>query len=121
MNEMALFGLLIVVSVVMVFYSLFSGKDGIKEQVLRRLSGKRSPKDSVLSKDKEKRSAAKEVLEKVAPIAMKPVMPKSDEEMTTLKCKLAQGGFRGESAVRYFLASKTITGLSLAILSRNSR
>ncbi|MHC4445442.1 MAG: type II secretion system F family protein [Planctomycetota bacterium] len=117
MNEIGLVGLLIVISVVMVLYSLFSNKDGIKDQVLRRLTSKKGSKDGVQSKGREKRSTAKEVLEKVAPIAMKPVMPKSDEEMTTLRCKLAQGGFRHESAVRYFLASKTLVGLSLALLT----
>jgi hypothetical protein len=48
------------------------------------------------------------MLEKVAPLAMKPVMPASEEEMTALRDKLSQAGFRRETAVRYFLASKTI-------------
>lgn len=53
-------------------------------------------------------------MEKVAPYAIRPVMPKNDQEMTYLRQRLAQAGYRHESATRYFLASKTILGLLFA-------
>jgi len=118
MNETVILGVLIVISLGAIIYSLMPARNEDKERVRRRLAGGKTSTfkgSSLLAANKEKKSTAKQMLEKVAPYAMKPVMPKSDEEMTTLRAKLAQGGFRHESAVRYFLASKTILGISLAI------
>jgi len=107
---------LIVVSVMLVVYSLLPDRKAREEQVLRRMAGKKSETAGPLPLERRK-SAAQQVLEKVAPIAMKPVMPRSDEQMSTLREKLAQAGYRGESVVRIFLASKTIMGGALAVLS----
>jgi tight adherence protein C len=59
-------------------------------------------------------SAAKEIMSKVAPLAMKPVMPKTDAEMSMISVRLSNAGYRDERAVSWFLASKTIAGLVLA-------
>ena len=42
-------------------------------------------------------------------------MPKSDEEMSRLRVKLANAGFRRESAPGAFLASKTLLAVGVAI------
>jgi tight adherence protein C len=110
MDETMVLTVLGVVSIILVVYSLMPGRNDRREQVLRRMAGKELPKDTALLKG-GKTSAARQMLERVAPIAMKPVMPKSDAEMSTLREKLANAGFRQEYAPRYFLASKTILGL----------
>ena len=118
MNQALILGGLIVVSVIMVLYSLMPAKKDDREKILRRMSGR--GKDGDLSKGpvkSAKTSATKQVIDKVASKAMKPVMPKSDEEMSTLRQKMAQAGFRHDSATSVFLASKTILGVGLAGLS----
>jgi len=118
MNEMLILGGLVVVSVGMIVYSLLPGKKEEEEKRLqRRMSGQRATNEQPLIKDASQKSAAKQMLERVAPYAMKPVMPKSEEDMSTLRQKLAQAGFRHESAVRHFLASKTIVAILLGALS----
>src|SRR5688572_22969270 len=114
MSEMMLLGLLVVVSISMLIYALLPGNKEIRDHVIRRMAGKRSLPEQPLIKGQNKSSAATKMLEKVAPLAMKPVMPRSDAEMSTLREKLANAGYRHESATRYFLASKTIVGLTAA-------
>lgn len=113
MNEMLFPGILICGSIALVIYSLWPKGRDEEEEVLRRMAGKRQHQDPAHPLNRDSRSAARQVLEKVAPLAMRPVMPRSDEEMSTLREKLAQAGFRREYATRYFLASKTILGVSL--------
>ncbi len=120
MTQMIILGVLVVVSVGMIIYSFMPNKkDEEEEHVLRRMAGKRAQpgEGASLKQDKKSSSAARQMLEKVAPYAMKPVMPKSDEEMSSLRQKLSQAGYRRESASRYFLASKTIVGGGLAVVT----
>jgi tight adherence protein C len=118
MQDMLILGVLVCASIAMIAYSLWPARRQEEDDVLRRLSGKRMRPDGQGGiANPEAKSAARQVLEKVAPFAMKPVMPRSDEEMSTLREKLAQAGFRREYASRYFLASKTILGASLAVVS----
>lgn len=114
-NEMILLGVLVAASVGMIIYALWPAKKEKEDHVLRRMAGRRSTPEQGIVKHGGS-STARQVLEKVAPIAMKPVMPKSAEEMSTLREKLANAGFRHESATRYFLASKTIAGIVFACL-----
>jgi tight adherence protein C len=117
MNETLILGGLVFASMVLIGYSLMPARRQEDEDVLRRLAGRQTQRDGAGPLGGETKSAARQMLEKVAPIAMKPVMPKSDEEMSTLREKLSQAGFRRESASRYFLASKTILGASLAVVA----
>jgi tight adherence protein C len=117
MNELALIGGLVIVSIVMVIYALLPSKKDEDEHVRRRMAGKRSEGPDNPLVPKRERSAARDVLDKLTPYAMRPVMPGSEEEMTALRERLAQAGFRRESAVRYFLASKTIVGLGAAAVA----
>lgn len=118
MNEMILLGILVTVSVGLVIYSLLPGRDDKRKQVLRRMSGqRREGEQPMVGRTTGSPSAARQMLDKVAPYAIRPVMPKSDAEMSTLREKLAQAGFRHELATKYFLASKTISGIGLALLA----
>lgn len=114
MNEIAVLVVLGIVSVVLVAYSLFPRSKDEEDHLRRRMSGKAAAQDPTKQPGAE-RSAAKRMLEKVAPYAMKPVMPQSDEGMTSLKRRLAQAGLRREYSTRYFLASKTIVGIAVAL------
>ena len=118
MNEMMLLGVLVVVSVGMMVYAMMPRKEEEDEKRLhRRMSGKRAAPEQQLLNDKTQRSAARQMLDRVAPYAMRPVMPKNEEDMSTLRQKLAQAGLRHESAVRHFLASKTIAAVLLGVIS----
>jgi tight adherence protein C len=119
MNEVYILGGLVVVSVIMILYSLMPAKKDDREKILRRMSGKRQDGKVAGGQAKpQKGSAAKQMIDKVAPhLAVKPVMPKSEEDMTTLRQKLAQAGFRHDSVTTVFLASKTVLGVGLAGLS----
>jgi tight adherence protein C len=110
--NLIILGGLIAASVGLLAYSLWPRTGEDREHVMRRMMGKRSTEgQGSLLRDANKGGAARQVLDRVAPIAMKPVMPKTDEEISTLRERLCSAGFRAEYAVRYFLASKTILGL----------
>jgi tight adherence protein C len=119
MSEMILLGALVVVSIGLIVYSLLPSKKVDTDHVRRRMAGRRAEKIDQLmgAPAKRERSTAKEMIEKVTPLAMMPVMPASEEEMSALREKLSQAGFRSESAVRYFLASKTIVGIGVMIVA----
>jgi tight adherence protein C len=117
MPDTYILGALVCASIAMVVYSLWPARRQEDEEVLRRMAGKRTSREGPNALGNEPKSAARQVMEKVAPIAMKPVMPRSDAEMSTLREKLSQAGFRREYASRYFLASKTIMGGSLAVVA----
>jgi tight adherence protein C len=105
---------LVTVSVALLVYALMPGKPSEKKRLQERLSAKgRASRDAGQSAIKKApaQSTMKDVMEKVAPYAVKPVMPTSAEEMSRIRERLAQAGFRRESTVRTFLASKTILGL----------
>jgi tight adherence protein C len=115
MDQMMLLGILVVVSVGLVIYALLPASKEQRDLVIRRMAGKKSAPEQSLIKGQGKPGAASKMMDKVAPLAMKPVMPKSAEDMSTLREKLANAGFRHESATRYFLASKTMLGIGMAI------
>lgn len=118
MNEMIIFGVLVAGSIGLIIYSLLPAKVDERKQVLRRMSGqRRSGEQPLVSRSDASTSTARQMLDKVAPYAVRPVMPKTDEEMSTLREKLARAGFRHEMASRYFLASKTISGIGLAVIA----
>ncbi len=116
-RDMIILAVLAASSVAMIFYSMWPAKQEERDHVLRRMSGKRAEAELQIVKNARNTSTARKMLEKVAPIAMRPVMPKSDEAMSTLREKLANAGFRQDFATRYFLASKTILGTFAAIVA----
>ncbi len=62
----------------------------------------------------KKADAMARMLEKATPALAKPLAPKDEQEQGKLKLKLANSGFRGESAVSIFLGLKFI-GLLLGL------
>ncbi len=108
---------LVVLSAMLIVYSFLPDRSQHEEKILRRMSGRKGEAPDLPTAGQNRKSAATQVMEKVAPLAMKPVMPRSDEEMSTLREKLAQAGYRNESVVRVFLASKTMLGIALAVLT----
>lgn len=110
--ELIIISILVVVSAGLVAASFWPGKKEEEETVMRRMTGKRKVDKSAAPGKKEGSSAAK-LMERVAPFAVRPVLPKSDQEMSMLRMKLANAGFRKESAPLIFLASKTVLALGL--------
>ena len=108
MNELALLGLLAVVSVGLIIYALWPKGKVDKEVLKRRMMGKRGIDEAGEIQKQAKESTAQKMLERVAPIAMRPVMPKNDTEVSMLRIKLANAGFRRENASTLFLSSKSV-------------
>ncbi|MBN1341202.1 MAG: type II secretion system F family protein [Phycisphaerae bacterium] len=117
MNELGLICGLVIVSVAMIVYSLWPKGDEEEEAVLRRMKGQKASDDDVGPRKTSRTSAATDFVRKVAPFAVRPVMPKSDEEMSNLRVRLSNAGFRHESVVTFFLASKTLLGVGLGALA----
>jgi tight adherence protein C len=118
MTQVILIGVMVVLSVAMIIYSLLPNRRDREEKLLRRMSGRRvGDEESSSLRQQAKPSAAEKVLRKVAPIAVKPVMPKSEEEMSTLRVKLSNAGLRSDSAPAMFLASKTVIGILLLVVA----
>ena len=117
MNELVLLGLLAVVSAGLIIYALWPKDKVNKEALKRRMMGKRGVDETVEIQNQAKESTAQKMLERVAPIAMRPVMPKSDSEVSILRIKLANAGFRRENASTLFLSSKTVCGIGCALVA----
>ena len=82
MSEIVLISGMIIVSAAMLAYSLWPKGDDEEEAVLRRMRGKTgSEEGGTTEKGASKPSAATDFVRKVAPIAVKPIMPKTDEEL----------------------------------------
>jgi len=109
-------GGLIVLSVSLITYSLLpSRKEEEQEVIRRRMSGGKSSRDGTDGLGEQaKESVAAKMMTKVAPIAVRPVMPKNAEEMSKLRVKLSVAGLRKENAPTLFLASKTILAVGTA-------
>lgn len=112
-TEMILIGTMIVLSAAMIIYSLLPARREREAKLMRRISGRRG-EESGRRAESARESAAQKVLERVAPLAVKPVMPRSDEAMSNLRVKLANAGLRRENAPMLFLASKTVMAVLLA-------
>lgn len=115
--EIYIIGGLACVAVAMVVYALLPDKQDRNEIVQRRSAGLSRDEDPKVLVEKAKRATmAESVLGKVSPLLSRPVMPKNEEETTTLRSKLASAGFRRENAVSLFLASKTVGGVICLII-----
>ncbi len=108
-----------IASIGLTIYALMSGKNEEHETVTRRMSGKTRHREEM--QDKAKDSVAAKMMEKVAPIAVRPVMPKNSAEMSKIRIKLAAAGIRKDNASTIFLASKTVLailgGIAIAFYS----
>ncbi|MCP4248827.1 MAG: type II secretion system F family protein, partial [bacterium] len=102
--------MMVVASVALIAYSVLPRKQDDQETILRRMTGKRATDETELLRKQAKDSVAQKLVEKMAPFATRPVMPKNAEELSKLNVKLANAGLRRDNASTLFLASKTIVG-----------
>jgi len=111
---MLLLGIMIIVSVALVVYSLVSNRGEKRFALKQRLKGKilRST-----GSQQESNSAAGKLIKKAAPIFAKPVKPKTDTQQSRLKTRLANAGFRRENIAVLFLASKTVLAGAMLVLA----
>ena len=115
MNELVLLGILGIASTALIIYALWPKGEIDKEALKRRMMGKRGVDESVDIQKQAKESTAQKMLARVAPLAMKPVMPKDESEVSILRIKLANAGFRQQNAPTLFLSSKTVCGVGFAL------
>ncbi len=110
-----LLGGMLVASVALIIYSLWPKSNDNGEAIKRRMTG-RNPQAAVSAIRKQaKESVARKVLDKVAPIAVRPSMTSNVEEMSKLRMRLAAAGLRSDTAPKTFLASKTIVAILLGM------
>ena len=89
-----------------------------KPRAIERLDELRDPSSRKTKKDDlavRKTDTVTRVLEKASPALAKPLQPKSELELSKLKTKLANAGFRSESAGSVFLGFKFV-GLLVGLL-----
>ena len=108
---------MVAVSVGLIIYGFLPSKGQEKENLLRRIAGRKATVDGkeAVAKKSAAPSTARKLMEKVAPHVIQPVMPKNDEDMSTLRVKLSNAGFRRESTPTIFLASKTLIAVALCV------
>ncbi len=109
-----LIGFMLVLAVTMVAYALWPKGRDEGDTIKRRMAGRTAQNSVATVREQAKESVAKRVLEKVAPIAVRPIMVTNAEDMSRLRMKLTTAGFRSEKAPVTFLASKTIAAIILA-------
>lgn len=119
--ELLILGLLLATSVGLIAYSMLPGSKQRETQILRRVAGKRGEgknkdEEATPVRAVQKASAAETLVKKAAPFLSKPMMPKSQQEQSTLRIKLARAGYRSDAAPTMFLASKTVMGGVLAVV-----
>lgn len=115
-----LIGLMAVISISLISYSIITTRNYRRQQISKRLKedAKRSSTVTKLAKQPERNiPTVRWFKEKAAPVLAKPVKPKSADEQSQLRIRLANAGIRKDSAPVVFLASKTILGIGLLILT----
>lgn len=109
-------GFLVIASIGLIMYALWPKQGDQEDAVIkRRMKGRRSQNAVQDVRKQAKESVAKKMIDAVAPIAIRPSMVSNAEEMSKLRVKLAMGGFRKDTVVTTFLASKSIIAVLLAI------
>lgn len=115
--ELLLLGLLLAVSVALIAYSLMPANKNREVQILRRAAGRQAEaKGDTPARAAQKTSAAETLVKRAVPFLSKPVMPKTQQEQSTLRIKLARAGLRSDGAPMMFLASKTMLAVALAVI-----
>ena len=109
-------GFLVVISAVLIIYSLWPKPDREGEAIKRRMTGRTTKSAEATAKEQAKASVAKKVMESVAPMAVRPKMMSNTEQISKLRMKLATAGLRSETAPTFFLASKTIIAVGMALV-----
>ena len=115
--SMTLLAGLIVVSIILVVYSLWPRADEKDAAIKRRMAGRKAEIDTSSARQQAKDSVAKKVLEAVTPMAVRSSAAQDMDSMSKLRVKLAMAGFRSESSPMTFLASKTVVAVILGLAS----
>ncbi|MBU0640801.1 MAG: type II secretion system F family protein [Planctomycetes bacterium] len=118
--DMIMIGILFVVSVALVVYSVMPRKQDERDAVKRRLAGGRATDEVAQIREQARASATDHLVKHAGPMLSRLVMPTSAEERTNLRTRLATAGFRQAQAQTFFLGSKTllaIVGLVIAALA----
>jgi tight adherence protein C len=110
-NMIAL-GVLLMVAIGLVIYSLFPNREDSRDAVKRRLTGRRRANDEDEIRQQARASAREDLVKRATPMLSKLVMPVSDEEQSNLRLKLASAGFRQAQAQTIFMGSKTVCAVA---------
>lgn len=110
-------GAMIVLSIVLIIYSVWPTKGDEPDTVKRRMSGRRAQDNLAELRKQAKESVAKRVVNSVAPIAIRSATRDDAAQMSKLRMKLSNAGYRDESAVTTFLASKSIVAVLAGIVA----
>jgi tight adherence protein C len=110
---LALFGMFAAIAWLALDY-MTTGKPRAMER-LEELADPRKRRIAGADSALKKTDAITRVLEKATPSFAKPLQPKSEEEVSKLKIRLAIAGFRGESAGSIFLGLK-FAGLVIGLI-----
>ncbi len=105
--DMLSIGILVVVGIGLIGYSVFPRKGEGRDAVKRRLEGRRTVDEAEQIKQQAKASATETLVKRATPMLSKLIMPTSDEAQSQLRSKLTQAGYRARYAQTVFLASKT--------------
>lgn len=108
-------GAMVMVSIVLIVYSLWPTKGDESDTVQRRMSGGRAQDNLAQLRKQAKESVAKRVVDSVAPIAVRSSTREDAAQMSKLRMKLSNAGYRDDSAVTTFLASKSISAVVIGI------
>ena len=103
MSEVIILGVLIVASIGLIIFALLPSRKADGDHVRRRMAGRgieQAEAKLAAVTSRRERSAAKGVIDKVTPIAMRPVMPASEEAMTRLREKLSRSTGSARSVVQ---------------------
>ncbi|MEW6250712.1 MAG: type II secretion system F family protein [Planctomycetota bacterium] len=116
-TNLLLIGVLAVLAIGLVAYSVLPRKAEPRDAVKRRLAGRRGADDEAMLRDKARAFASGELVRKATPVLSKLILPTSDEEQSNLRLKLANAGFRRPQAQTLFLASKSICAVIALVLA----
>lgn len=109
-----LLGGMILVSIMLVIYAVWPKSNDQEDTIKRRMTGRKAQTDVADLRKQAKESVAERVMKSVAPLTVRPVNAQNAEQMSKLRLKLANAGFRTESAPTTFLASKTVVAVVVA-------
>jgi len=109
---------MIVASISLVVYAFWPREGEQDDTIKRRIRGGTAASADAVgnARDQAKQSIAKRMLKSVAPLAARPVMMNNPEAISKLRMKLANAGYRSDSAPKAFLASKTIVAVGLGLV-----
>lgn len=105
----------VVGAMALIVYALWPKRSADSDAIKRRMTGKSTASAVATAREQAQESVAERMMKTVAPIAGRPVLPASAEQMSKLRMRLSTAGFRSDSAPTTFLASKTIVAVCLGL------